>query len=645
MKMFTARGRHLSSLGTARLFIYFSLLLAVLAISRELSTLYPLVAALFIPIGLAMDQKGWYPIPNRLITVGTILFAVALLYGINLDIFFERISRVIMLLIVAKLIATKQIRDYLQLALFSLMLMAAAAVGQWGISFGLLLVLHSTLLLVGLLFLYASNERKMLVMGEMATLLLWGGLMSAFLLPVSLLFFFILPRPSVGFIPGWVGGKTVVRSGFGDTVSPGTVREIKMDPSVAFRVELLDRKEPLPSAMLYWRGRVYGGYNKGRWFILREKRYNEKIPLISGKALRYRVFLEPYGGNALFTLGVPVRAKTRAGRVLWRKGYTLALDRPVEQRISYQVVSVMRREILADLPPRGFLRVPLKVQEALQPLAKGLGVGQENPLMVAREIEAYLKEHHGYTLNPDYKGEYPVVDFLLHNRPGHCEYFASAMAILLRLKGFPARLVAGFAGGTWNPVGGYYIVRNSDAHTWVEVWVPWLGWVPFDPTPKAVGGIRVSGRLQRVLDYLRFQWYHWIVNYDYQKQVGLFRKGLSLVSGFHGWSHLKGHRLSKKAVVRVAAVVAMVVLLAFLLLWWLNRPRTWGERLDRALKRKGVSRAPGETLLEVARRIESENEELSRRLEEAVRLYYLTEFGGKGEKERLKMAVKKVERL
>ncbi len=641
------RREEYSSLGISRLLIYSSLMVALITISREVSLVYPLVATLFIPLALFMDERGWYPLSNRFITAITLILIPVLLYGIHLEVIFERFSRVIMLLIVAKLLATKQLRDYLQIALFSLMLMAAAAVGQWGISFALLLTTHSSLLLLGLIFLYSSTEVERLSRRGVSILALWGALMTLVLLPASLLFFFLLPRPSVGFIPGWAGGKTIVRTGFGETVSPGTVENIKRDPSVAFRVEFLNRESPLPSRLLYWRGRVYGGYNRGKWFALRSQNNSPRLSLLSGEILRYRVFLEPYEGNALFTLGVPVRATSKMGRILRKGGYTLALAHPVERRISYRVVSQMVEAIPQDIPPEEFLKVPQKVREALQSLSESLGRDEENPMVVAKEIELYLRKHNRYSLHPESEGVYPVVDFLLNHKPGHCEYFASGMAILLRLKGIPSRLVAGFLGGIWNPVGNYYIVKNSDAHTWVEAWIPWLGWVPFDPTPpSSAGAMERPNKLQRILDYLRFQWYHWIINYDYQKQVGLFRKGFSLLTGGGKKPHLKERMPDKKTLIRILAGMVLATLMLLLILWWRDRPRTWGERLDRVLRKKRYQRAPGETLLEVAQKAKLENNEFSERLERVIRLYYRSEFGEDelAEKE-LKEAVKDVERL
>ncbi len=615
-----------SSIRLSRFLIYSSLLMGIFTLSHEIPPFYPTIAAVLVVAGLIMDEREWYPLPNRLITLLVVAGVILHLYGMRLQILFERIAQIMMILIAAKAVSTKGVRDYLQLSLLSMLLMASAAVGQWGISFGVLLSLHASILLMGLLFLYASTEKRTLSAVEVRSLTLWGLSISGLLLPVSLLFFFLLPRPDIGFTPGWVGGRVAARTGFGETVSPGAVETIKRDTSVAFRAEFLHRDKPIPPNRLYWRGRVYRSYRHGRWFGRETNIRKGSFMPVSGEIIQYRVFLEPYDGNTLFTLGLPVKARSSKGKVYLETGYTLRFHQPMDERISYTVTSVIGDALPPYLNPSLFLKLPKKVKRALLPISRTIAPKEHDPLRLALSVEEYLRKNHGYTLNPGYRGRYPVVNFLLKDLPGHCEYFASAMAILLRIRGVPARLVGGFLGGQWNPLGHYYIVKNSDAHTWVEVWVPERGWVTFDPTPPSNSAPADSyGRLQRALDYLRFQWYHWIINYDYQRQVSLIQRGLALFSA------PGKRRTERKIPLRTMGIIFGMVLTALTILYlchlWLHRPKGWGDRLDHALKKRGIVRLPGETLLEVADRLKGENRELAEKVEAAVLLYYQLEFG------------------
>jgi hypothetical protein len=145
----------------------------------------------------------------------------------------------------------------------------------------------------------------------------------------------------------------------------------------------------------------------------------------------------------------------------------------------------------------------------------------------ARAIEDYLHANFGYTLDlPAAMPDDPIAFFLLDIKKGHCEFFASAMAVMLRSIGIPARLVNGFLQGSFNELSGQYTVRASDAHTWVEVYFPAYGWVGFDPTPPAGRSSQalLFGRISLYLDAFQTFWEEWVINYDILHQVTLARR-------------------------------------------------------------------------------------------------------------------------
>jgi hypothetical protein len=141
-------------------------------------------------------------------------------------------------------------------------------------------------------------------------------------------------------------------------------------------------------------------------------------------------------------------------------------------------------------------------------------------------VETYLKRNYGYTLKLTWKpGPQPISTFLFDAKAGHCEYFASSMAILLRSAGIPTRLINGFLMGEYNPVGGSYIIRQSDAHSWVEVYVPGGGWTEFDPTPPDPNHkVRnLAAQISLYLDAMELYWNSYIIVYDSGAQLQLFR--------------------------------------------------------------------------------------------------------------------------
>jgi hypothetical protein len=149
--------------------------------------------------------------------------------------------------------------------------------------------------------------------------------------------------------------------------------------------------------------------------------------------------------------------------------------------------------------------------------------GARSPEAAARRIQDQLSGNYRYTLVLRRQSALPPLEeFLFVRRSGNCEYFAAAMAVMLRTVGIPSRVVAGFQRGEWNPYGRYFMVRLSDAHSWVEAYIEGRGWVPFDPSPRGdaeEGAPR--GSIALYLDAARMRWYRYVVNWSLRDQVQL----------------------------------------------------------------------------------------------------------------------------
>ncbi len=637
----------MSPLRVARYLLFLSLALGMISVAGEVNPVYTLATLAALVVGTITEERGLPHLPNTPVTVGAILLILINLSTLTLTQFFNHVMGILFILISAKLLTKKQVRDYLQLFLLSLLLIAGAAVVRWGMEFGLLLAANIFLLISGLLFLFTYTEKETISPKEARSLFLWGGIMSLSLLPATVLFFLILPRPSIAFTPGWAGGKTA-KSGFGERITPGKVENIKKDPSVAMRVEWLNGPRP-KARELYWRGKVYMNYRMGTWETPTvRKRLSLPTPP-KGTDVTYRIFLEPQESNALFSLGIPLGLSLGRGKAFLAPGYTLKVPSLVTNRMVYILHSRLVKAYPPLIDPKRFLQVPPAIATRLLPLARSLAPHEKDPLALARAVETYLKTNYKYSLQPKNPSPYPVVSFLLNKGSGHCEYFATAMVLLMRLRGVPARMVAGFQGGEWNDLGKYYMVRNSHAHTWVEVYKKGTGWVPFDPTPSSAqgegGNMRISS-LSRFLDYLRFQWYHWVISYDVERQTRLLKKALSLFSPSTPKALFSPSHLPRKGMLLFFASIAGLFLGLKTLSRWRKRPRTWGERLVKVLEEGGIALLPGETLLELAQRIEGERPQLAEKMKEAVELYYWKEYGGGGvPQETLESKLKELKRL
>jgi protein-glutamine gamma-glutamyltransferase len=171
-----------------------------------------------------------------------------------------------------------------------------------------------------------------------------------------------------------------------------------------------------------------------------------------------------------------------------------------------------------------YLELPPFLDSRIPELALSVTRNADTPEERARAIEQHLRHRYGYTLElPAHEVRDPLAYFLFDRKKGHCEYFASAMAVMLRTLGIPSRLVTGFQSGVWNPLTDLYVIRASDAHSWVEAWLPGRGWVTFDPTPPDPHPHAVSLMTQFALyaDAVETFWQEWVVSYDLGHQASL----------------------------------------------------------------------------------------------------------------------------
>ncbi|HWP34347.1 MAG TPA: DUF3488 and transglutaminase-like domain-containing protein, partial [Thermodesulfobacteriota bacterium] len=369
-------------------------------------------------------------------------------------------------------------------------------------------------------------------------------LLAAATLVFTAAIFLVLPRVGRGFLQR-AAPQPLRLSGFSEVVRLGEVGEVKRDPTVVMRV-----RAPAPEALVepirFWRGAAFDRYDGLTWsrpagdrryvgpaadgrFVVAEARPG-------GRLVRQVVSLEPTNTAVLFGASRPVAlapspAAPRALPLVFRDsldGVSGPAAPPV--RIEYVVESDLSRPPASALRaagrryPAGFERYltlpPLDPRVAR--LARAVTAGATTPYDQAIALEQHLRTAYAYSLEVRPSGRQPPLEeFLFETRAGYCEYSATAMAILLRVLGIPSRLVSGFLGGEWNEYGGYYIVRQSDAHTWVEAYFPGEGWVAFDPTPPA--GTQPPARsplsaLARYLDALQNRWDRYVVGYSLADQ-------------------------------------------------------------------------------------------------------------------------------
>lgn len=299
-------------------------------------------------------------------------------------------------------------------------------------------------------------------------------------LPLALLLFLLFPRMAGAF---WVlpQSQSAV-TGLGDTMSPGSITSLSDSDDPAFRVRF-EGAQPPPEER-YWRGPVLHDFDGYTWRRAPGRFYRQPSLEYLGPAYRYRVTLEPSSQRWWFALDTVTQSPSR--RVMLTFDYQLLASEPVTRPTTYEAVShtqtrtmgpisTLARRYDTELPPGRNLRS--------MSLAKQMraAVSTDRDFVTA-VLTLFRRGGFEYTLTPPRLDLDSVDDFLFNTHRGFCGHYASAFVTLMRAAGVPARVVTGYLGGEWNPIREYYLVRQSDAHAWAEVWLDGSGWTRIDPT-------------------------------------------------------------------------------------------------------------------------------------------------------------------
>ena len=461
-------------------------------------------------------------------------------------------------------------------------------------------------------------------------------------LPLTLLLFLFFPRLPGSFWAVPRGGAAL--SGLSDSMTPDGIEELILSYEPAFRASFTGAL-PRPEQR-YWRGPVLHHFNGHTWQRDADS-FRPRLPLqYLGEAVRYRVVLEPSHQRWWFALDLPVEA--HGARVFLTSDYQLIGAEPVNEVVSFEAISYLAARTQGTLGA-GARREDTALPEELNPrthvLATQLRAGAGSDAAFVRAALEYLAANgFSYTLTPAPLGHDAIDDFLFRTRAGFCGHYASAFVTLMRAAHVPAHVVTGYLGGEWNPVGGYLLVRQSDAHAWAEVWLEGSGWTRVDPTavvaperlrrgvmdllPNAFGAgerlLHASPWLNDVLqrwDAANAWWSEHVVKFDYAGQLNLLaRLGIRDPDvRYLGW----------------AFVLALLVWLT-LTAWYLARGerRAPPDALARAylalcakLARAGAPRAAHEGPLALAQSVSMRRPELGARVQALCEQYARLRYG------------------
>ncbi len=428
----------------------------------------------------------------------------------------------LILLTFHRLITLKTEKDYLLILLLSFLTMTSSGSVSQSLLFLILFFffLFLSVFSLKLLSLYKGNFRiKKRVINSLLGI---SFLSTIFIFLASPAIFFTIPRLGMGF-GTLIGSNPLLVSGFTENVNLGDIGTIIENNRVVMRIQTV-RSNEISSDHL-WRGKGYNYFDGRGWsstIIVSKgteikKKYKEKrtIAIISLEPLGTDVIFLPY--NLEGVRGIRTVKEDANGTISSPYGSFTKRTYSVEFRENPQKIIPF---VEADIKP--YLQLP-QFNQKIFALAKELAGELKDHELISKRIEDWFKKEFKYSLNLN-PSINPIEDFLFRKREGHCEYFSSAMAVMLRHIGIPARVVNGFKRGDFNPTGGYYVVRERDAHSWVEVYVEGKGWVAFDPTPSISASYRRNFliTLRDAWDAVQFWWDRNFLTYSPQRQITIY---------------------------------------------------------------------------------------------------------------------------
>jgi len=590
-------------------------------------------------------ERMWLPLATILVVRA--LFHVALIRD---DIVIPVVD-LLLLLLSAEALRSLDAPNDLRLYALSFALILASTAYRPGIIFLLAFIAYIMLATVALMVGHVRRRSERYGVREVPIgrgMLATSGVLSGVIFLVAMFVFVTFPRVS----QGWAGrGEQLATSiaGFSDEISIGQYGStILGNPSIVLRVEF---PGGLPADLggLHWRGRSYDNFDGIRWTR------TEQLPPSSAPRQWYRdfwgqevveqkIFSAPLDVRVLFSLhpvlgidsenGIQPLVDNAGDYVYWGSGA------PVYTAFSPAMPPPPEALRLAN---RGFtpsaihyLQVP-ELNPRVRELADSLTQGLDNRYDRVVAIRDWLQTF-DYTRDlPDSAREATLEYFLFERQAGHCEYFSTAMVVMLRSIGIQARNVNGFFGGQWSEFGDYLAVTQNEAHSWVEVWFQGYGWVTFDPTPAGVssGELVTSwfwpGRI--FFDGLQHRWSKWVLDYGTEEQAGIFAD----LFAREPEAALSGPAAAARGAARLlgGALVVLMLLGGFM---WARRgvvpkPRSPATRMYLQLRascaRAGLGVLKGTTPLVLVERVRQARASAARPAERVVDLYLRGRYGGR----------------
>ena len=468
-----------------------------------------------------------------------------------------------------------------------------------------------------------------------------AGILLLQAIPLSLIIFVLFRRVQG---PLWgMPQDAYASSGLTDTMAPGSLSKLSLSDAVAFRVTFSD-KVPAREQM-YWRGPVLWDFDGTTWKRGRNATVQQPTLTDANTPVDYTVTLEPHNKPWLFALDMPAKISIPA---FLAPDFQLLNRTPVNVRLRYNATSLLSYHANVNEPPpqiRRALALPQGYNPQARRLAAEWRARSDSDIALVRTALAYFNQNgFEYTLEPPLLGFNSVDDFLLTSKKGFYEHYAGSFVFLMRAAGIPARVVTGYQGGEYNDLGGYYVLRQYDAHAWAEVWLQDRGWVRIDPT-AAISPARIESGLNAALldnaalpflartqspfllklrfnlDALTNQWNQWVLGYNTERQFAFLTR--------LGMEDITWQKLALNMLAGVALLVGLFAL--FMLRRLVARQRDAVQviylRFCRKLEKRGTIRAAYEGAQDFARHAAQRHPQHAEQIADIAARYMALRYG------------------
>jgi len=536
-----------------------------------------IILVLALLAGIWQDKRGVWPLKPWMqnIAILPLFIYYALQYSHSNPI--QPVVSVLTIMLAVRLAGEKTVRYTLQIHALSLFCLASSSLFDLGPMFLVYLGLLMFLVAIALVLVtfYNQDSSMRMSIADLRKLLSAAILMPLLSLPLMLFFFPLLPRTQ---LPLWnyLSSTAGFTSGLSDKVDPGSRSIVGESRDLVFRVEM-----PRQGQQLYWRGAVFNRMEGSRW--VRDRAVPGEKAVYSGQTVTQNIYLEPTDSKIMIVLDRPTSISLK-----WVKREpddVFEYFGPTRRRLNYTAVSLFEGVAVSgsSIDKSFYLRLPDTVPPRITQLAADIRRGGKGDRARLELLETYFRNGgYRYSTRDLPTGDHALERFLFETRSGHCEFFASAFAILLRSAGVPSRLVGGYLGGDYNELGGYYLVSENIAHVWVEAFIVGSGWLRIDPSSFAENAGNIFAehnsrnlmlRLRLAIDSLNHAWNRTVIPYDFEQQMNFIRYAVNLMQGVH-----------TTKTVRSIAIYTAAVLLFVGLIFAARRKLLFHSREERILR-------------------------------------------------------------